>query len=109
MERQPRRRRNRRRVGDQKRPDNSGLESPRATIGFVFTDTNADVREVQLSVYRKMSGAQRMLLAFEMSAFARDLSRTRIQQLHPEWNHAEISRELLRLAFSPRPLPALFR
>jgi hypothetical protein len=85
------------------------LESPRATIGFVFTDTNADVREVQLSVYRKMSGAQRMLLAFEMSAFARDLSRTRIQQLHPEWNQAQVRRELLRLAFSPRPLPALFR
>ena len=50
-----------------------------------------------------------MLLAFEMSAFARDLSRTRIQQLHPEWNQAQVRRELLRLAFSPRPLPALFR
>ena len=53
-----------------------------------------------------MSGEQRILLAFEMSLFARDLARERIRIEHPHWTGAEIARELLRLAFLPAPLPA---
>lgn len=52
-----------------------------------------------------MSGEQRLLLAFEMSLFARALSRERLRQEHPEWTQAGIERELLRLAFLPAPLP----
>lgn len=76
---------------------------------IVLTDTNPEVLEVQLSVYRKMSGAQRMLLAFEMSTFARDLARARIRRSHPEWEESQVTRELLRYAFSPEPLPARFK
>ena len=50
-----------------------------------------------------------MLLAFEMSLFARDLARERIRSLHPDWGEAQIQRELLRLAFLPQPLPARLR
>jgi hypothetical protein len=53
-----------------------------------------------------MSGEQRLLLAFEMSLFARELNRERIRREHPEWPEALIIRELLRLAFLPAPLPA---
>jgi hypothetical protein len=54
-----------------------------------------------------MSGEQRLLLAFEMSLFARELGRERIRQEHPDWPDARIARELLRLAFLPAPLPEL--
>ena len=54
-----------------------------------------------------MSGEQRILLAFEMSMFARELSRERIRREHPEWPEIQIDRELLRLAFFPAPLPDL--
>jgi len=54
-----------------------------------------------------MSGEQRLLLAFEMSMFARELSREGIRREHPEWPEARIARELLRLAFLPAPLPGL--
>jgi len=54
-----------------------------------------------------MSGEQRLLLAFEMSLFARELSRERIRRDHPEWPETQIARELLRLAFFPAPLPDL--
>jgi len=47
-----------------------------------------------------------MLLAFEMSLFARDLAKAGIRHEHPEWSEARVARELLRLAFFPAPLPA---
>lgn len=56
-----------------------------------------------------MSEERRFLLAFEMSLFARELSRARIRIDHPEWNEADVARELLRLAFLPDPLPARLR
>ncbi len=53
-----------------------------------------------------MSGEQRLLLAFEMSMFARELCRERIRCEHPEWQEGRITRELLRMAFLPAQLPA---
>jgi hypothetical protein len=53
-----------------------------------------------------MSGEERMLLAFEMSMFARELARAGIRRNHPEWPESRVTRELLKLAFSPAPLPA---
>ncbi len=72
------------------------------TIG----DTNSEAREMQLRVHRSMSEEQKILLALEMSLFAKDLSRARIRSDHPEWSDRAIEIELLRIAFLPRPLPA---
>jgi hypothetical protein len=52
-----------------------------------------------------MSGEQRLLLAFEMSRFARELNKERIRREHPEWTEVQVARELLRLAFLPASLP----
>jgi len=70
-------------------------------------DTTPAAHAVQIDIQRSLSGEQRLLLAFEMSMFARDLSRERIRQEHPDWPEAQIDRELLRLAFLPAPLPDL--
>jgi hypothetical protein len=56
-----------------------------------------------------MSGEQRLLLAFEMSLFARDLARERIRCEHDDWSEGDVTREILRLAFLPHPLPARLR
>lgn len=74
-----------------------------------ITDTTDSAQEVQLRVQRAMSGEQRLLLAFEMSLFARDLAKERIRLEHPEWKESDVTRELLRLAFLPSPLPARLR
>jgi hypothetical protein len=63
---------------------------------------------VQLDIHRSMTGEQRLLLAYEMSTFARELNRARLLGGHPEWTEANIARELLRLAFFPKPLSAGF-
>jgi hypothetical protein len=53
-----------------------------------------------------MTGEQRMMLAYEMSMFVREIMEEGIRHDHPEWTEAEIKRELLRRAFFPKPLPA---
>jgi len=73
------------------------------------TDTSPSAEAVQLSIQRAMTGEQRLLLALEMSLFARELSRTRIHQEHPDWPESAVDRELIRLAFLPKPLPAGLR
>jgi hypothetical protein len=74
-----------------------------------ITDTNAEAQAVQLQIQRGMTEEQRLLLALEMSLFARALAKARIQQEHPEWTESEVARELLRLAFLPHPLPEKLR
>ena len=73
------------------------------------SNTSPEARAKQDEILRAMSGEQRMTLAYEMSMFARDLAREGIRRDHPEWTEAQIARELLRLAFLPKPLPAWFR
>jgi len=70
-----------------------------------ITDTDPAAQAVQLRIQRAMSGEQRLLLAFEMSLFARGLAQARIQQDHPEWSEGQVARELMRLAFLPAPMP----
>jgi len=70
-----------------------------------ITDTSHAAEVVQLQIQRSMSGEQRLLLAFEMSLFARELAKEGIRREHPEWAEARVARELLRLAFFPAPLP----
>ena len=70
-----------------------------------ITDTTSEARSEQLRIYRSMPDEQRLLLAFEMSIFARELCRARIHSEHPDWPEKQIAHELLRLAFIPDPLP----
>jgi hypothetical protein len=73
----------------------------------MFSDTSQFAEDLQQRVWQSMSGEQRLLVAFEMSNFARELSRERIRVEHPDWPETRVARELLRLAFLPMPLPEL--
>jgi hypothetical protein len=78
-------------------------------LAMAFSDTSPDAQAVQFQVQRAMSGEQRLLMAFEMSMFARELAATRIRQEHPEWGEVRVVRELIRLALLPEPMPASLR
>jgi len=73
-----------------------------------ISDTTPNAKAVQLEIHRSMTGEQRLILAFEMCEFARELNRARLRREHPEWSEAQINREIIRLAFHPQPLPAGF-
>jgi len=74
-----------------------------------LTDTSLAAQAIQDAIHRAMTGEQRVMLAFEMSMFTRELARSGIQQQHPDWPADRVARELLRLAFLPKPLPAALR
>lgn len=76
---------------------------------MAISDTTASAQARQIEVQRAMSGEQRLLLALEMSLFARELMSAGIAEEHPEWPGARVARELLRLAFLPGEPPARLR
>lgn len=76
---------------------------------MAVTDTSTWAQALQLHIQRAMPGEQRLLLAMEMSLFARELAKERIRREHPEWSEMQIARELVRLAFLPASVPARLR
>ncbi len=82
----------------------------RGNISVVpITDSSPSAQDVQLQIQRAMPGEQRLLMALEMSQFARELAKERIRREHPDWPETQVARELVRLAFLPVPMPARLR
>ena len=73
------------------------------------SDTSAVADALQRRIQSSMSWEERILLAYEMSLFARELAREGIRRDHPEWTEAKVDRELLRIAFLPAELPTGLR
>jgi len=71
-----------------------------------LSDTSAEAAAIQTEIYRRMSGEQRLKVAFELSDFLRRMAMSRIRSEHPEWSDWQVKRELLRITFLPAPLPA---
>lgn len=71
-----------------------------------ISDTSAEAAEIQLEIFRRMTGEERLRRALELSDFFREVSLSRIRAEHPDWSEWEVKRELLRITFLPMPLPA---
>jgi hypothetical protein len=65
-----------------------------------------DAEAMQIEILRHLSGSQRLRIAFEMTELAREFAKAGIRARHPGWSERQVSRELLRIAFLPDPLPA---
>lgn len=70
------------------------------------SDTAPRAAAIQSQVIERLTVAQRLELAFEMSQMARALARARLREEHADWGESDLDRELLRLAFLPDDLPA---
>jgi hypothetical protein len=68
-------------------------------------DTSPEAARVQIELLRNMTGEQRIKIAFKLTDFMRRMALSRIRSEHPEWTEWEVKRELLRIAFLPKPLP----
>lgn len=60
---------------------------------------------MQLSIYRAMTGEQRLRIAMEMSDSVKEIQKAGIRSLHAEWSEERVIREVLRMALWPEPLP----
>jgi len=49
------------------------------------------------ALLRGMGPAKRLALVFQAERFARDLMRAGARSRHPEWNEAEVEKEVARL------------
>lgn len=74
-----------------------------------ITDTSPWARAVQLEVHKEMSGEQRLLLAFQMSEFSRELTKQGIRKQHADWPETRVLQEVLRLASLSAALPLPLR
>ncbi len=61
--------------------------------------------EMQIRILRGLTPSRRLATALEMTDLARAFARAGIRMRHPDWSEAQVSRELLRIAFLPEPLP----
>lgn len=59
-------------------------------------DTSTDADRAQFEVYRRMTGAQRLKIALDMSEFVRECAKSRIRKLYPKMTEKEVTRELIR-------------
>ena len=74
-----------------------------------MSDTNQVVAALQLSIYRKMTGAQRFAIACDMSETVRKFALARLRHQHPDWSDVDLKRELIRYALLPNALPPPLR
>ncbi len=74
-----------------------------------LSDTSPEARARQFQILRAMPGEDRVVLAYEMSMFVREVMREGIRRDHPDWTEQQTEREILRRAFFPAPLPTWLR
>ncbi|MGA9509948.1 MAG: hypothetical protein WBV55_15130 [Candidatus Sulfotelmatobacter sp.] len=74
-----------------------------------FTDTSPEMQSLQTQAQGRLTGEQRLLTAWEMSVFVREMAKAGIRKEHPEWSENEIVGELIRRAFLPGEAPADWR
>lgn len=72
-------------------------------------DASPKAESLQREILLRMSGAERLELAFQMSEDIRQLRLDGIRYRHPEWTEKQVVQELIRLSFLPGEPPETLR
>ena len=57
-----------------------------------MSDTSPVVQAIQDDIHRRMTGEERLNLAFQMSEMARSFALARLRKEHPDWTDWELKR-----------------
>ena len=68
-------------------------------------DTIPEVSAIQEEIFRRMTTAQRLRLALQMSESLRNVALAGLRSRQPELNANELSRELFRIMYGWAPQP----
>jgi hypothetical protein len=60
-------------------------------------DTNPEAAAVQQEIFRRMTAAERLRLALEMSESVRNVALAGLRSRRPELSEKDLSRELIRI------------
>jgi len=63
------------------------------------TDTSPDASAVQLELWRKMTGQQRVQKAMALSSQLRSMAFNAIRRRHPEWNESQVQLKFIELTY----------
>lgn len=58
-------------------------------------DTSEEAHRIQLEVWRRKSGSERLKAIFEMSEFVRECAKSRIRKQHPDLTEQEVTNQLI--------------
>jgi hypothetical protein len=72
-------------------------------------DTTPDAEEVRAAVLRRLSGPERLRIAFELSDTTRAMALARLRERWPTLTQRELVGRLLRELYSAGELPPAFR
>ncbi len=50
----------------------------------------------QIEIYRRMTGQQRLQIAFELSDLTREIVRSNVRNYHPDWTDEQVEQEVVR-------------
>ena len=68
-------------------------------------DTSPEADAIQIEIFRRMTPAQRLRLALEMSESMRNVALAGLRSRRPELNEKELSNELMRMMYGFAPQP----
>jgi len=68
-------------------------------------DTSPEAWSVRLAVLRRLTGAQKVEIAIDMSEFVRELALAGLRRQHPEWSEKEVQLGLMRRWYRGVSLP----
>jgi hypothetical protein len=68
-------------------------------------DTSPEAAAIQEGIFRRMSTAERLKVALEMSESLRNVALASLRGRRPELNDDELSRELVRIMYRLAPQP----
>jgi hypothetical protein len=68
-------------------------------------DTSSSAAQLQEDILRRFSPGERLRMAFEMSEFARSLSRAGLRSRRPDLTESELDDEMLALMYGLRRSP----
>jgi hypothetical protein len=68
-------------------------------------DTIPEAAAIQEAIFRRMTSAQRLRLALQMSDSIRNVALAGLRSRQPELNADQLSRELLRIRYGFAPQP----
>jgi Rv0078B-related antitoxin len=72
---------------------------------MVAQDTSPSAARLQEEIHRRFTPAERLRMAFEMSEFARSLSRAGLRSRRPDLTEAELDAEMLYQLYGFRRPP----
>jgi hypothetical protein len=68
-------------------------------MAMIARDTSARVAALQSEFHRRLNPGERLLMAMEMSEFARSLTRAGLRDRHPEYDEAQLDAEMLKVLY----------